>query len=157
MYVKINQDNNIETFPYSLSSLKKDYPNVSMPKNLDESVLAQFDVFKISYEPRPVISESTQKITQKTNPELVEGVWTLGWDVIEKTELEKTEYLASIEIEVRRNRNMLLNQSDWIVTFHTEKGTAIPQEWLDYRQSLRDITLQETFPINIIWPQAPAI
>ena len=31
----------------------------------------------------------------------------------------------------------------------------ISQEMLDYRQALRDITDQETFPNSVIWPIKP--
>lgn len=55
---------------------------------------------------------------------------------------------------VREERNRKLQQSDWIVTKSLEIGETVPIEWLDYRQALRDITLQED-PYNIVWPEEP--
>jgi len=57
--------------------------------------------------------------------------------------------------EVRELRNRLLTETDWVVVKHNELGTPIPQEWLDYRQALRDITEQTGFPEEIEWPQEP--
>ena len=52
-------------------------------------------------------------------------------------------------------RDALLSGSDWVVIYHTEKGTNIPLEWRVYRQALRDVTEQEGFPFNVTWPQEP--
>ena len=57
--------------------------------------------------------------------------------------------------EVRTTRDRLLTETDWVVVKHNELGTPIPQEWLDYRQALRDITEQSGFPDNVEWPQEP--
>lgn len=53
--------------------------------------------------------------------------------------------------EVRAERNALLAACDW---------TQLPDApvdavaWADYRQALRDITLQDD-PFNITWPKEP--
>ena len=56
--------------------------------------------------------------------------------------------------EVRRQRDTLLAKSDWVRLRHLDLGTAIPPEWLTYRQALRDIPLQPD-PLNIVWPEQP--
>lgn len=45
----------------------------------------------------------------------------------------------------------------WVVTKSYEINTAMPQEWLNYRQALRDIPQQTGFPDNVVWPTAPQI
>ena len=64
------------------------------------------------------------------------------------------DYIPTLE-EIRSVRNQALNDSDFIVLIHTEKNTDIPQEWIDYRQALRDIPAQEGFPDTITWPIKP--
>ena len=54
---------------------------------------------------------------------------------------------------IRKERDRLLLESDWIVTKHTENGTEIPNKWILYRQALRDITNQDID--NIVWPTEP--
>ncbi len=83
-------------------------------------------------------------------------------EVVPLSDEEKAEFeqkAADFEIQlqwgsVREERNRKLQQSDWIVTKSLEIGETVPIEWLDYRQALRDITLQED-PYNIVWPEEP--
>lgn len=54
----------------------------------------------------------------------------------------------------RQRRSSLLMQTDWRVTKALETGDTLAQDWLDYRQALRDITLQ-TDPLALVWPVEP--
>lgn len=56
---------------------------------------------------------------------------------------------------VRGRRDNALTACDWVTLRAQEQGTPAPQEWLDYRQALRDITNQSD-PLAIIWPVAPS-
>lgn len=56
--------------------------------------------------------------------------------------------------QVRRERNQRLAACDWVVTRAQEWGEPVPQEWLTYRQALRDVT-QQGNPQAIVWPVAP--
>lgn len=55
---------------------------------------------------------------------------------------------------VRTRRSVLLTASDWVVVKATETAEPVPQAWQDYRQALRDVTLQPD-PFNISWPTQP--
>ena len=60
---------------------------------------------------------------------------------------------------VRAKRDKLLAECDWVTVKAVDQNAAdnlgiqVPQVWLDYRQALRDITAQEGFPHNVIWPE----
>lgn len=54
---------------------------------------------------------------------------------------------------IKAKRDALLKDTDWTWLRAAETGTQVPQEWLDYRQALRDITKQD--PENIVWPVKP--
>jgi hypothetical protein len=56
---------------------------------------------------------------------------------------------------VRAERDKKLAECDWIVTKYTEQGEPVPQDWVAYRQALRDISDQEGFPENVVWPEKP--
>lgn len=53
---------------------------------------------------------------------------------------------------IRERRNELLSECDW---------TQLPDvpvdktAWATYRQALRDITKQSSFPMFVTWPVAP--
>lgn len=53
---------------------------------------------------------------------------------------------------VTLQRNSLLAASDW--TQLPDVPLTTKQAWADYRQALRDITMQ-TDPFNIVWPTKP--
>ena len=55
---------------------------------------------------------------------------------------------------VRRRRDALMNNTDWLVTKATETGQPMPEGWAAYRQALRDITGQPDV-WNIQWPTPP--
>lgn len=58
--------------------------------------------------------------------------------------------------KVRIKRKLLLDSTDWVIVKSLDRGEPVPQEWKDYRQSLRDITLQGGFPFDIVWPVKPS-
>ncbi len=59
-------------------------------------------------------------------------------------------------VVVRRKRDQLLLDSDWTDTASAPVrfGQALHQQWLTYRQALRDITLQAD-SFAIVWPISP--
>lgn len=56
---------------------------------------------------------------------------------------------------IRRLRDELLTQSDWVVIKAMEEGTTVSQDWLDYRNALRDIPQDYDSPEEVILPEIP--
>jgi hypothetical protein len=54
--------------------------------------------------------------------------------------------------QARLRRNDMLTVSDWT---QMPDAPVDRQAWAAYRQALRDVTGQDGFPLNIIWPTAP--
>jgi hypothetical protein len=143
-----------EIYPYSIGQLRKDNPQVSFPKNPADSLLASYGVYCVTRTERPEHDNITQNLTEGT-PEQVEGVWTQVWVVTPASPEEIEQRTADLAASVRAERARLLQESDWVVIMHTERGTNIPLEWEVYRQALRAITSQEGFPHNVVWPAKP--
>ena len=58
--------------------------------------------------------------------------------------------------ELRTKRNTILDQSDKYATIDYPHPTPEKkQEWLDYRQALRDLPSVTEDPANPVWPTAP--
>ena len=57
---------------------------------------------------------------------------------------------------LRRQRNQLLTETDWVITMHKELGTNIPAAWKTYRQALRDLPANTEDPANPVWPTKPS-
>jgi hypothetical protein len=63
---------------------------------------------------------------------------------------------------LRRVRNALLKDCDWVVIKAMSRNEPVPQVWVDYMQALRDITETDVQPRldgrilkNVEWPQKP--
>ena len=54
--------------------------------------------------------------------------------------------------EVRQQRNTLLSETDWTQLNDAPLTDGEKEKYRTYRQALRDITQQESFPENITWP-----
>ena len=52
---------------------------------------------------------------------------------------------------IREERNKLLTATDW----RALADQTLSDEWQNYRQALRDISSQASFPDEVAWPQAP--
>lgn len=69
--------------------------------------------------------------------------------------LEQTE--AGHASEVRTKRDSLLTETDWTQCLDAPISTESQLEMRSYRQSLRDLTEQESFPLEVVWPEMPDI
>lgn len=68
--------------------------------------------------------------------------------------IKQWEFDESIVINAAiRQRNVMLSLSDW--TQLPDVPLATKEAWATYRQALRDITAQQGYPLNIIWPDRP--
>ena len=56
---------------------------------------------------------------------------------------------------VRESRNLLLSECDWTVLPDSPFTESKKQEWIVYRQTLRDITETFSNTEDIVWPSKP--
>ena len=74
-------------------------------------------------------------------------------------EQERYDFFVHVEEErlrrLRLERNQKLAETDWVVTKHTELGTAIPTDWATYRQALRDVPATYADQFTVVWPEKP--
>lgn len=68
-----------------------------------------------------------------------------------KEKAVKIEYDALAD-EVRAKRDKLLSDSDWTQMIDTSLSKEMKDKYARYRQALRDIPQQETFPYDVTWP-----
>jgi len=55
-------------------------------------------------------------------------------------------------IQVRKERNVLLVQTDWT---QLADAPVDVEAWATYRQALRDVPNQQGFPWSVEWPEKP--
>ena len=60
---------------------------------------------------------------------------------------------ANLE-ELRQLRNRRLEETDW--TQNPDVPEATRERWREYRQALRDITINNSTVFGVTWPEPPA-
>lgn len=153
MYVKVN-NGIIERFPYSLDQFKRDFANVSFPASISNEILSSFDVFPVSESQKPETDRFAYAV-KRSIPDQVDGVWTVLWDVVQKTQEQLDEETERQSDIVRDSRNGKLSSCDWTQIPDAPLTVEQRQAWQTYRQALRDITTQDGFPWNVVWPSRP--
>ena len=73
-----------------------------------------------------------------------------SWDGTKWVELPPD--LDTLAASARAQRNGRLTASDWTQVADAPVDKAA---WATYRQALRDITTQESFPESVVWPSEP--
>lgn len=148
-YAKV-QDGKIVKYPYEISSLKRDYPNTSFPANLTRVDLAAFGVMKVHLTPKPKARINYRVVEDE--PYVLAGICYQKWREIELNESEKAQQLREKQDAIRAQRNQKLKDCDWT---QLPDAKVSQSAWAQYRQELRDLTKQESFPFDVVWPSEP--
>jgi len=149
--------------------VRRMHSNTSLPRVWDADTCAFLGIDPVLAAPKPEVTGYTQAIrngaTQDAN-----GNWVTAWSVVDMfadttdddgVTTTKAEHEAAYQADldakaaesVRTDRDAKLSESDWMVIKSAETGIALATEWATYRQALRDITAQDGFPHNVIWPE----
>jgi hypothetical protein len=150
MQIAIVKDNVIE----QIGELKDIFPNTSFPQTgYDEDFANEHSILPV--EAWTMFNTETEKLIASES--YLQDNKVLLYQIVPKTSEEIQDDLlratASKELEVRTKRNKLLQESDWTQT--KDSPDAVDVLWQPYRQALRDITTQQGFPFNVVWPIAP--
>lgn len=133
---------------YSLEQLKAENPQTSFPEAPSDSLLAEFSVYPFTVDAQPAYDSLTQIAVAGDYVQDASGAWSLPW-AVQNLSLEEASG------NVRRRRDQLLSDTDWVVIKATEQGQPIPADWTTYRQALRDVSSQAGFPYSVVWPVKP--
>jgi hypothetical protein len=58
---------------------------------------------------------------------------------------------------IRAERDAKLAACDWTQIADAPLSAEVKAAWATYRQALRDVTAQETFPASVTWPEEPGV
>ena len=82
----------------------------------------------------------------------IDEKWHTNYRVIDKDEeMLLMDFNTSSNL-IRNMRNQKLTACDWT---QLSDSPVNKEAWAVYRQALRDISSQESFPFNITWPDEP--
>lgn len=142
-YAKI-KDGAVVKYPFTAADMQADFPELDFTKGLTEEVLAACSAVAVGLGPVPPHSSSTH--TFSTTVEIDDTGKALAIITAQERRPEQAAY------NVRQARDIALKQTDWIVTRSAERGEPIPANYARNRQELRDITEQDGFPFDVVWP-----
>jgi hypothetical protein len=151
MYIKIRQEG-ANIYPYNIGDLKTDFPNTSFPEIITDQCAESFNVFPVTLN----IPEKTrfEELVDLDPVEDLNGKWVQSFRK-EKMTNEKIEIMTNDQWTViKSQRNQYLQECDWTQLSDSPLTIEKKQDWLLYRQSLREVTLQAD-PFNITWPVKP--
>lgn len=155
MFVKVTQDNQIEKYPYSIEQFRMDNRNVSFPSAIPDTLLANYSVLPVRVADKPDHDTITQHVYPNDTPQYVNGEWVIDWNIVEKDQAWMDTELEQQKQKVRAERDKLLAETDWVSVRAFDTNTSVDTAWSQYRQELRDVTAQDGFPWNVVWPQKP--
>ena len=136
------------------------FPNTSMPQQLSEELLNDFGA-DVVFEGPQATGGTIYQYSMRQGVEQIDGKWYTKYilgpvftDGETTAAEQEAAYKAQKDAEqaknVREQRNKLLSESDWTQLADAPVDAVI---WSNYRQELRDVTKQDGFPFNIIWPE----
>lgn len=152
-FVKTDGNGNVVTYPYKLAELVTDNPKVSFPCCFSEELAAEWDVFPVIEEEKPVYAERIQNCVRNSQPTFDGGNWTVSWTVSDKTAEETLQYDDDLAAKMREDRNTRLAETDWWAVADLTMSDAM----VVYRQALRDIPIHQNWPNleDADWPTKP--
>ena len=150
-------------------------PNMSLPKVWTAATLDALDLDAVLHSPAATTAQYQNSVrdgvVQDANGNWVENYVARDMfadttetdddgNVVTTTKAQhEAAYQAGLDSKVaegvRKQRDDLLTECDWVSIKARELGQPIPQDWYDYRGDLRQIPEQEGFPHNITWPTKP--
>lgn len=150
MYI-LTDDSAVLKFPYSVEELRSDNPNTSFPLLMSEEELAEWGVFTVEDQDPPAYNEQTESI-EIGPPALVDGKWVRECNVIQ-AELAEVQRRNVVQTGIiRAERNRLLAATDYSQLADFSGGSHNQLAITAYRQALREVPQQPSFPWSVVWP-----
>lgn len=141
----------VERYPYTITDLRLETPNVSFPTIMTDAELSAFGVVPVAPTAEPTVDYTKDLIRWA---EKNDNVWIETWAVVDASQSEIEYRLNSQWKSVRNDRNKRLFECDWTQLTDAPLTDEQKAAWQSYRQALRDVT-QQTDPFNITWPVKP--
>jgi len=150
IYLKINADQTLK-YPFSIQELRSENPSTMFPQTINNEALAEHSVYQVMLVNKG--SDYTKNYTQDS-PILIDGIYFQSWIITNASQEEIDQRISREWSEVRSIRDLEIKTTDFTMLEDFPQRGANLIAWKNYRQALRDITLQSD-PFNIIFPSKP--
>lgn len=164
MLYRLQSDGSLKT----QGEIRSLHLNTSFPRVWDAAVCNHLQIDPVLASPQPTPND-LQVVYLNGAIQDNSGNWVENWELRDKfstytndegvtvtKEEQETAYTQKIADDkasaIRTQRDKLLSDCDWT---QVADAPVDKQVWATYRQALRDITNQETFPNSVTWPDKP--
>jgi hypothetical protein len=127
------------------------FPDTSFPALLTSDIVEPFGFGMYDFSSQPEIGRY-EKVVESTPVKNEFGVFIQSWDIVPMSDEEKSEVDSWKADMVRKERNYKLMECDWT---QLQDAPVNSQDWVSYRNALRDLPSQSGFPWDITWPDKP--
>lgn len=133
------------------NEFRSHHRNTSFPPQLTPELLNSMGADPVLEGPQA--QPTRYQVAFRDGVEQIGQKWFTKYSVADMEQEAKDALDTQQAASVRTTRNTKLNESDWTQVLDAAVDQAA---WATYRQALRDITAQEGFPWEIVWPEQPA-
>jgi len=159
----------------SQGQLRKENPNMSMPRVWNSNVHDALNVDPVLAAPKPTSGIGAyQTVTRNGVVQDANNNWVQAWQITDMSSdttedgvtTTKAEHEAAYQTQLdnsaaednRSERDRLLAETDWMTMRSADTSTPVPAAWHTYRQALRDITSHANWPHleDADWPTKPS-
>lgn len=152
-------DLNTKKYPVDPAEITSKYRDTLFPQDLSRVDWSTYGYAWVYYTKQPDYNEATEAVQEVSPTPSINNTYIQTWQVYALTpeEIARKEQLRldKLSASARNQRDRLLYQSDWTQLADVGLSEVQKQAWVLYRQALRDISNQQGFPENIIWPNQP--
>lgn len=169
LYVELNADNEIVTYPYTFASLQAENPYTNFGNNQDvaywfpqtnAAMEEGYQLFPVLETPQPPYDPITQYVIAGA-PEETGGQWYQTWTVATYTPEQQAYQDEQRKQANKVQASQLLSACDWTSIpsvadpAQSDPFLANQNAWFAYRNQLRQIAVNPPVVVDP-WPTAPA-
>ena len=138
--------------PVTVENFRLLNPSVGFPAYLTTEDVEPygFGLYNHTTVPTPGRYQKVEEVTPVQNSE---NIWEQTFALVDMTAEERSEADSEKALIVRAERDYKLSTSDWTQLPDSPADASV---WTSYRQALRDVSGQETFPWDVTWPTQPS-
>ena len=154
MFIQIKDG---QPFGYAVveENLRMLFPEVTFPKAFSPSDVEPYGFGIYEFTQIPEVPRF-KKLIELPPIKKDNGIYYQVWGFENMTETEKIAATEAKANDVRIERKYTLMDCDWTQLPDVILSEEKKIEWNIYRQALRDVSLQEGFPWDVVWPTPPS-
>jgi len=154
MYIKIENGQPVG-HPLVAQNMWYLFPDFNWNRVITSDMVSElgYSIYEFTQMPQPTRYKKVIEVTPELNSS--NGIYYQKWQIVDMTDEEKTAVDNTQNVIARKDRNLRLQQTDWVLLPDSPLTESQKQNFILYRQQLRDIPEQSGFPWDISWPIYP--